>query len=79
MSYGILSETKPKARKDYRCIWCQETIFKGEIHVHEISVFDGNFQDHRWHVECDAAAAEHFKDEEEFYPGEYKRGSFEHK
>jgi len=52
MSYTQLRRTKPIARKNYRCVYCGEKIHKGEKHIHEISIFEGEFQDHRWHKEC---------------------------
>jgi hypothetical protein len=52
MSYTLLSETKPIARKDHRCIWCGQRIPKGEQYVAERSVFDGDMQNHHWHNEC---------------------------
>jgi hypothetical protein len=52
MSYRLLSETSPKARKQYRCVWCGERINVGERHAHERSIFDGEFQNHRFHHEC---------------------------
>jgi hypothetical protein len=74
MSYQLLSRTEPKARKEYRCIWCPEKILKGEAHVHEVSKFDGELQDHRWHPECLAACG---SDDDSFCPHECKRGSTE--
>ena len=78
MYYVLISETTPKARKDYRCIWCNELIPKGLKHVHEVSRYDG-LQDHRWHEECIKAAREswHNNDDCEFEPGSNKRGSSE--
>jgi hypothetical protein len=29
VSYSLLSETRPIARKDHRCIWCGQKIEKG--------------------------------------------------
>ena len=52
MGYTLLSETRPIARKDHRCIWCGEKIPKGEQYVAERSVFDGDMQNHHWHQEC---------------------------
>lgn len=52
MSYALLSETFPVARKQHRCIWCGEAIPVGMKHRREKSVFDGNMQDFRWHDEC---------------------------
>ncbi len=79
MSYQLLSKTTPTARKEYHCIWCPEKILKGEKHVHECSKYDGDFQDHRWHLECSKAADEFFQKygEEEFLPHEFKRGTIE--
>ncbi len=79
MSYQLISKTKPKARKEYRCIWCFEKIQRGEIHTHEVSKYDGRLQSHRWHPECEDVAIKYFRQsgEEEFYPGACKRGSME--
>lgn len=79
MSYQLICETKPKARKEYPCIWCVEKIQKGEVHIHEISKYCGDLQDHRWHPECRLAATKFFHEskEEEFEPGVCKRGSTE--
>lgn len=59
MSYQLIKETFPVARKQHRCIWCGEAILIGEKHRHEISKFD-ELQDHRWHVECQEASTEYF-------------------
>lgn len=55
MSYTLLSESQPLARKQHRCIWCGQPIAVGEKHRHERSIYDGQFQDQRWHPECDEA------------------------
>jgi hypothetical protein len=52
VSYTLLSQTKPTARKVHRCIWCGEAIPKGEQYVSERSVYDDEFQHHHWHQEC---------------------------
>lgn len=52
MSYILLSESKPKAKKPHRCIWCGESINIGEVYIREKSIYDSNFQDHKWHIEC---------------------------
>lgn len=78
MYYDLLSLTRPKARKQYRCVWCWEPVLQGEVHVHEVGVFDGDFQDDRWHNECHVAADEFFHEDggvAEFSPGEFKRGT----
>ena len=74
MSYTLLSETKPKARKQHRCIWCGEKILIGETYRREKSVYDGSFQDHKWHLECDNVSADYFSNgEEEFDPYDNER------
>ncbi len=74
MSYTLLKETYPIARKQHRCVWCGERIEIGEKYTHEKSVYDGNMQDHKWHMECDKAAGEYFKSgEEEFDAGVNER------
>lgn len=77
MSYQLLSETNPKARKPYVCIWCGEEISKGEQHVKTDGVFDGDFQSSRFHSECHVAMEKELKEsrEEEFPPYEFKRGT----
>lgn len=79
MSYQLISQTTPKARREYDCIWCVEKIAKGETHVHEISKYDGDLQDHRWHPECLKAPETYFRESggDEFSPHECKRGSIE--
>ena len=68
MSYQLIRESFPVAQKPHRCIWCGQGIPIGEKHRHEVSTFDG-FQDHRWHLECDAEAADCFADGDcEFIP-----------
>lgn len=67
MSYTLLSDTRPIGRKQYRCIWCGEAILAGERHRHEKSIFDGAFQDHRWHTECDSDAAGYFAGGDDYF------------
>jgi hypothetical protein len=47
VSYTLLSESTPVARKAHRCIWCGERIAAGERYTHERSIYDGGFQNHR--------------------------------
>jgi len=79
MNVTYLRETTPVARKFYACIWCQEIIQKGEKHVHQTSIYDGGFQDQRWHPECLAAMHRDYAEnhEEEFPPHAFKRGTNE--
>jgi hypothetical protein len=74
MSYTLLSETRPKARKQHVCVWCGEKIEVGETYLHEKSVYDGSMQDHKWHIECEKACdEENGCGECEIYPGESER------
>lgn len=69
MSYTLIRETFPVARKQHKCIWCGQAILVGEKHRHEVSRYD-ELQDHRWHMECDADFAESLRDgdDPEFQP-----------
>lgn len=55
MSYTLLVESFPVARKAHKCIWCGMSIPVGLKHRHERSIFEGDFQANRWHVECNSA------------------------
>jgi len=55
VSFQLLSESNPVARKVYRCIWCGEDIIKGEKHYAYSGRYDGEFQSARTHLECRAA------------------------
>lgn len=79
MSYQLLSKTEPVARKTYTCIWCGEPVPQGALHIHEASKFNGDFQDHRWHLECYVASREHFAEEDEFMAYDFHRGTIESK
>lgn len=59
--------TSPKARKDYRCIYCYGPILKGEIHKRQTGNYDGAWQDNRFHDECWEALVE--EGDFEFLPG----------
>jgi len=76
MSYQTLSESRPVARKDYRCVWCYETILAGTKHLHAVGICDG-IQDDRWHLECAEASEVYSKESDEFLPGSFKRGTTE--
>lgn len=43
---------KPKARKNYLCIYCGELILKGETHSKASGKWEGEFQSWRMHNEC---------------------------
>lgn len=76
MSYTCLRETTPVARKEHKCIWCGQLIPVGERYHREHSIFDGRFQDHRWHNECWDAAQQFFREshDNEFVVYENPRG-----
>lgn len=67
MTYALLSESWPVARKQHRCIWCGEPIPIGEKYRREYSVFDGHFQNHAWHSECDDDARDYFSSGEDVF------------
>jgi hypothetical protein len=74
MSIDLLSETRPIARKDHRCIWCGQSIPKGSQYVYEVSVFDGDMQNHHWHEEClKSARTNNDEGEWEFMPWSNER------
>ena len=67
MSYVLMSESRPKAKVKHLCIWCGQHIVVGERYRHEKSIYDGHFQNHKWHLECEKAC-----DEENCGVGEYE-------
>lgn len=78
MSYTHLSDSRPIARKQHRCIWCAQFIEVGEQYERTASIYDGEFQNDAWHLECRAAMLEEMAafggGEFEFYPHENERG-----
>lgn len=73
MSWTHLSDTRPKARKRYRCVGCWEAIEPGEQHLYRTGVLDGQMVCARWHPECEAYA---FMDGDDVYdgvPGQFTR------
>lgn len=77
MSWQILSSGHRTARKQHRCIWCGEAIEPKTRYAHTAGIFDGEFQDNKFHVECDDACARYFRDynDDYFEPYEFARGS----
>jgi hypothetical protein len=60
--YIELSKVERMARKAHRCIWCGQLIPIGQKYLSESSVFDGNMQNHHWHLECIKDSDEFFKE-----------------
>lgn len=52
MSWHHLSDTLPRARKDYRCYLCELPIVKGQIHVFRSGITDDGPNSFRMHCEC---------------------------
>jgi len=79
MSYTLFSDFTHRAKKPHKCIWCAEPIEVKSFYKREKSVYDGHFQDHKWHEECFDAAQRYFAEyhEEEFDPHSFKRGTAE--
>lgn len=69
MSYALLRDTARVAIKKHRCIWCGEPILIGDKYRYEESIYEGHFQHHHWHPECDEDSRDYFRSgEEEFMP-----------
>ena len=74
MSYTLISETTPVAKKAHTCIWCGEPIIPGQRYVRERSVYEGEPQNYKWHAECRADALECIREgDDEFLPFENDR------
>ena len=55
MSDTLLRRTKiKKARNNYRCLWCDEMILKGYSYVDLVGIYDYQFQNGKFHPECEA-------------------------
>jgi len=63
MTCELLSTATRVARKPHHCIWCWQSIAKGETYVHEASVNYGDFQNHHFHPECCDAMHEAAREE----------------
>ena len=76
MGYSLLRDSYPIARKIHRCIWCGEAIEPGEKYWSEQSIYYGNFQHHKWHLECESTSKDYFAEgDNEFIPYENERPS----
>ncbi len=65
--------THPVAAKDHRCIWCGETITKGEKHAHFAGKWEGDFQNWRMHSECYTASVDGGDLQDGFMPYDHPR------
>ncbi len=54
MGWQHLSETTPKAAKDYRCYLCGLPITKGTKHVYRVGSDCGEIISTRMHIECES-------------------------
>lgn len=54
MSWTHLRDSRPKARKEYRCDLCGLRIRKGARHVRRDGVFDREFVSSRMHAVCES-------------------------
>lgn len=52
MADHLFPETRQRARKRHRCIWCYHQITAGEQYVQQESFWDGAPQRNRYHAEC---------------------------
>lgn len=71
-------DTRPVARKDYRCEWCGQQIPKGEKHYHYVGVWEGDWQNWRMHSECFELASANGDMREGFTPFENERAEVAH-
>lgn len=53
-----LDQSEPVARKEHRCIWCGQTILKGEKYDRWVGIFEGDFNCNKFHKECSKASGE---------------------
>lgn len=77
MSAECFQQTLIKsAKKHHKCIWCGEPIFIGQPYERQPVVFDGDFQDNKYHPECWSVAINEPFDEG-FPAYGFKRGTTE--
>lgn len=74
MSWTHFGDTRPRARKRYRCRICDEAILPGEVHIARRGVDDGIPLTIRMHPECADLSYGWSPDEwENTLPGEFDR------
>lgn len=54
---NVLSNSKPKARKEHRCDFCYDKINKGEVYDSQVCVYD-NIYNWKTHARCSEIASE---------------------
>lgn len=70
----VLQHKEVKCRKRHVCIWCGEDINMGDKAMYFSGIYEGDFQSHYMHPECDSAASRSDIDEYGFTAYENKRG-----
>lgn len=60
---GILRQSTPVAKKDYKCFWCGLQIPKGLKHSYEVQVFNGEFNVLRAYSCCAELFREYVQDD----------------
>jgi len=79
MSWTHLNDTKPKARKRYRCVLCDHFIAKGEIHVARRGIGDDGPCTARMHTLCESLTHDwDYTDWECYEPGAFRQEVEEH-
>ena len=81
MGYTEFVSQAVTVRINHKCIWCGETIKKGET-AHRIkAIHDGEFEDDRYHPECIVACRDYMIEwpEDGFDPYTHDRGSMDEK
>lgn len=59
-----IKDEEPKARKDYRCFLCGETIPKGEKHTYRVMRDGSELFSFRMHFECEKYAQDNYSVED---------------
>jgi len=72
MSYHHLGSQRVIARKQHRCVWCDQPILAGSRYDRQSGIIDGDFQSAAWHEACLTGFDQYFAEtrENEFIPGE---------
>jgi hypothetical protein len=80
MGFTQLSLAPSRAIRKHICTWCGELINVGEMYQRESSIYDGEFQNHKWHNECLQACNKYVgMGDSEFCPHSFVRGTTDEK